>query len=513
MILTLDLGTSTTKAVVWDAGGPTAVGRAPVLTAFPAGDRAEQDPADWWVSLVAACAEARAASPSSFAAAEAVGFAAARQTFVPVTAAGHCLGPALLWSDRRASAEAQALAASLGGAEAVHLRTGAVLDGASPVAKVAWLAAHEPDRLAASRWLLTPRDLLVWRMTGEVLTDSTMLSAAGLGEVPGGPLPALRALLADRLPPVVAPDSVAGSLSPAAAAELGLRPGLPVVVGAGDRACEVIGVGATSTRPMVSWGTTANVSVPVPDFPDPVPGGLVVTAAASSGWLLEGGLSAAGSLLTWLSTLTGLAPAALMSAAAAIPAGAHGLLALPWFGGARAPWWRDRARGAFVGLSFDHGPGDLARAVVESVAWEVLRCLAAAGAVPDGSTRGTVTSTSPPPPPRPPAPPRAPPPSPSRARTRRPRPGPGSSRPSPGCRPNDAARARPPRPGPPSSRPGPSGRPTGSTTSIPWWKRSSPTRRTPPATPGSAPGSTAWPRPWWPTSRGRDDGAAMTGRR
>ena len=48
---------------------------------------------------------------------------------------------------------------------------------------------------------------------------------------------------------------------------------------------------------------------------------------------------------------------------------------LPWFGGARAPWWRDGARGAMVGLALDHRLGDVARGVVEAVAWDVMRCL------------------------------------------------------------------------------------------------------------------------------------------
>jgi len=388
LILTLDLGTSTTKAVVWDGDGPRTVGRASIDTVFAGADRAEQDPAAWWASVCAACAEARRRSPRSLAAVDAIGFAAARQTFVPVTAAGDPLGPALVWSDRRASAQAETMAESLGGTDAVRRRTGAVLDGAAMAAKAAWLAAHEPDRLAASRWLLTPRDLVVHRMTGEVVTDSTMVSAAGLCDSSGEPVAELVSAIGDRLPPVLAPDTVAGALAPGPAAELGVPAGVPVVVGAGDRACEVLGSVASGHRPMVSWGTTANVSVPIGEFPDPVPDGLVVTRAASGGWLLEGGLSAAGSLVAWLSTLTGLGTDALMTRAVPVPAGAHGVVALPWFGGARAPWWRDRAGGAFVGLSFDHDPGDLARAVVEAVAWEVLRCLraAAAGGAPAAAT-------------------------------------------------------------------------------------------------------------------------------
>jgi xylulokinase len=287
-----------------------------------------------------------------------------------------------VWSDRRAGVEAEALARGLGGVEAVKARTGVVLDGAAVAAKVSWLAAHEPDSLATARWLLTPRDLVLWRMTGEVVTDSTMVSAAGLWNAAGQPVEALVAAMGDRLPPVLDPATVAGALAPGAAAELGLAPGIPVVVGAGDRACEVVGTAASTSRPMVSWGTTANVSIPVAEFPEPVPSAVTVTRAATGGWLLEGGLSAAGSLVTWLATVTGLDPDELMARAATGPVGAHGVVALPWFGGARAPWWRAGARGGFLGLSFDHDAGDLCRAVIEAVADEVRRCLAASGTGP-----------------------------------------------------------------------------------------------------------------------------------
>jgi xylulokinase len=396
LILTLDLGTSTTKAVVWDADGPRASGRAHLATHHHDGDRAEQDPATWWPSVVASCAEARRAAPSAFPAVSAVGFSAARQTMVAVNGAGEPLGPALVWSDRRATAEAEAMAAGLGGVDAVHRRTGGVLDGGAVAAKAAWLAAHEPGLFASSRWLLTPRDLAVHRMTGDVLTDSTMVSAAGLTDATGAPVAELLAALGNRLPPVVPPDTVAGGLSTAAAAELGLPPGIPVVLGAGDRACEALGTGATTDRPMVSWGTTANVSVPVGDFPHPPPDGLIVTGAASGGWLLEGGLSAAGSFVAWLAGLTGSDPDTLMGRASAAPPGARGVVALPWLGGARAPWWAPRAGGAFLGLAFDHDAGDLARAVVESVAFEVRRCLGAAGGSATSlALTGTGRSTAP----------------------------------------------------------------------------------------------------------------------
>ena len=181
------------------------------------------------------------------------------------------------------------------------------------------------------------------------------------------------------LPEVVRPATVAGRLGNGAAAVLGLPPGIPVVMGAGDRACEVLGTGSGPTLPMVSWGTTANVSVPTDRRPSTLPAGLVVSAGALGAWLLEGGLSAAGSLLTWLGDITGKDVDTLMAEARSSPPGARGVTATPWLGGARAPWWRDQARAALVGLGFEHTTGDVARAALEAIAHDAMACMQAIG--------------------------------------------------------------------------------------------------------------------------------------
>ena len=412
MILTVDLGTSVTKVVLWGDDGPVASGRCPVDTVYSAGGRVEQNPAHWWETFVTACAACVAAAADvSWREVRAISFSAARQTFVPVAEDGSALGPALVWSDRRAAREATALAERIdtGGPDGPRSRrVGVRLDAASVAAKLAWLAAEEPDRLRAARWLLAPRDLLLWRLTGTVSTDWTLASATGLyttradddvdtaDDVRGitldtGLVDALPAGVADMFPKPVFSDTVVGALLPSRAQELDLPAGIPVVAGAGDRACEVIGAGATPSTPMVSWGTTANVSIPIANLPKSESASdsesaseseheaLIVTLGACGGWLLEGGLAAAGSLAEWLTRLTGIDLVTLAHHAAMSPPGANGVVVLPWFAGARAPWWRDSARGAIVGLGLDNRLGDVGRAVVEAVAWDVQRCLESAG--------------------------------------------------------------------------------------------------------------------------------------
>jgi sugar (pentulose or hexulose) kinase len=360
VILTLDLGTSATKAVLWSGEGPIGIGRGAVTTRHPEPDRAEQDPADWWSSVVDSAAATRAmAGDRAWRDVEAIAFSAARETFVPVNGAGDPIGPALLWSDRRAG-------------------TGTTL------AKLGWLAAHEPERLRDADWVLAPRDLMVMRMTGAVVTDPTLASRSGC-YAPDGDTPVdAAAAFAHLLPPIRASTDVAGRLLAGAASALGLPAGLPVVLGAGDRACEVLGTGATPAMPMVSWGTTASVSVPFDTTPGAPPKGFIVTAGALGGHVLEAGLSAAGSAVEWLGRLTGRTVVELADAAATSPPGARGVVALPWLNGARAPWWQPGARASFANLTAAHGPADLARSLWEAVADDVARCLGALGPSIDG---------------------------------------------------------------------------------------------------------------------------------
>jgi len=375
VILTFDLGTTVTKAALWDRNGMVGLAEIGIVTDHPAPGWAEQDPTQWWASTVAACGRLAGETSQGLDRVTAIGCTGARQTFGLFDAGGGPLGPGILWSDRRDLGDAG------GGppqrSAGVDDASGTPPDGGSVPAKLAWTARHRPTDWERTAWVLAPRDLVVWRLTGRPVTDPTLASCTGLYDA-DGQIVGSHEHMADRLPAVVPSDQVTGELGREAADALGLRSGLPVVVGAGDRACEVLGTGATPTGPMVSWGTTANVSLPIED-PPPGRGRLVVTRAADGGWLLEGGLSGAGSLLAWLGTVCGHSPAELAALAAACPPGARGVTAAPWMDGARAPWWRPHADAAFVGLSGAHGPTELARAVFEAVARDVVRCLAVAG--------------------------------------------------------------------------------------------------------------------------------------
>jgi len=173
VILTLDLGSSITKVALWDPDarrtpdGPGALvawSGAPVMTTHPLPGWSEQDPASWWESLVVACGEVCSRHPGMYAKVDVIGCTGARQTMALVDTDARPLGPAILWSDRRAGEEARRMGQEPPGegpapspapspASPPFSTAGIPLDGASVAGKLAWLRAEEPDRLAAAAWV------------------------------------------------------------------------------------------------------------------------------------------------------------------------------------------------------------------------------------------------------------------------------------------------------------------------------------------------------------------------
>ena len=115
------------------------------------------------------------------------------------------------------------------------------------------LAAHQPERIAAAHILLAPRDFIVYRMTDQLVTDATFASRSGLYDFDGNVVRELAGPALGKLPSVVPSDTVVGQLKPVPAAELGLRPGVPIVIGA--EIGSAAGVACIRPQNAVVWTT------------------------------------------------------------------------------------------------------------------------------------------------------------------------------------------------------------------------------------------------------------------
>ena len=390
-----DLGTSGLKAVLVDeAGRVIRSARQAYPLQVPAAGWAEQDPDLWWQALLAACRPLL----EDGAAPDTVGLAGQMHSAVVLGPEHAPLGPAILWNDQRTLRECAEVEERLGGALAGW--TSNRLRTAFTASKVLWLRRHHPDLYARLRTVLLPKDFLRLRLTGALATDVTDASGTGLFDVQrrrwsAEALDAL-AIASDWLPPAHESPSLVASVSPEGAALSGLRAGTPVAAGAGDQAAAALGSGAVAPGVFsIIVGTSAAVQLATATaIPDPKGVFQTFCHALPGTWQLMGGVLSGGGSFDWYGRLAGSArpgaPAAaegsvdfeaMCQMAEAVPAGAEGLLFLPYLTGEGAPHLDPEARGAWFGLTRRHDHRHLARAVIEGVAFAVRSVVEAAEAL------------------------------------------------------------------------------------------------------------------------------------
>jgi len=360
--LGIDVGTTETKAGVVSLDGRLLglARRRHLGFVDPASGTAEQDPNEWWSGLVATVREAfeaaREASPGGL---DVVGLAVDGHgpTLTPVDAAGLPTRPAITWQDTRSSEDADALAARTG----LH---GWAL-GILPAAR--WLERTDPDAARATRWYMNSWEALALRLTGRaaavaagaaVPLQTDVLAAAGVS--------------ADRLPPPLRAGQVIGPLLPDVARQLGLADATPVVAGVVDAYASLHGAAMLRAGDAIDVGGAAGGFGLYWDEAIEARGSFTAPAPIPGLWLVGGAMAATGAALDWFrdAVLGGrISTSELLAEAAAVPAGANGVVFLPYLAGERSPLWDPTARGAFAGLTLNHGRGEMTRAIIEASAY------------------------------------------------------------------------------------------------------------------------------------------------
>ena len=361
LVAGIDSSTQSCKVVVRDAetGKLVRYGRA----AHPEGP--EVQPAAWWAARQSALEEAGGLDDV---AAAAVG--GQQHGMVALDEAGEVVRPALLWNDTRSAQAAADLIEEFGGGErGARAWTDAV--GLVPVAsftvtKLRWLARHEPENAARTAAVCLPHDWLTWKLAGApgldgLRTDRSDASGTGYWSAATGeyrPDLLAHAFGRDlRVPVVLGPTGVAGTLPNGAR----LGPG------AGDNAAAGLGAGALPGDVVVSIGTSGTVFASA-DVPANDPSGIVAGFADSTGRFLPlvCTLNAA-RVLDAAASMLRVDHAELSELALSTPAGADGLVLIPYLEGERTPN-KPLATGAIHGLTLKTStPAHLARAAVEGM--------------------------------------------------------------------------------------------------------------------------------------------------
>ena len=380
-IVAHDLGTSGDKASLHHADGRLiAAHTARYPVDFVAGGKAEQDPDDWWNGSCDATRALLRETGTDPADVAAVAISGQMMGATLVDEENEAIRPAIIWADTRAQAETQALADAIGADRGYEL-LGHRLDPTCSLPKMMWLREHEPEAWDRTSCVLQAKDYVTLRLTGRRCIDPSdasgtnaydqrtgdwsdeMLAAAGID----------RALMPEILPSA----SVAGGVKADAAAASGLREGTPVVVGGADGCTSALGVGlsGTDSGAAVTLGTSAWISMAA-DRPIRDPRQRIITFdhVVPGHFVPLGAMQSAGASLDWFASAVGVditRIGALVEEAGAAEAASDGLFFLPYLLGERAPIWDVNARGAFIGIEHHHTQAQLARAVLEGVAFNL----------------------------------------------------------------------------------------------------------------------------------------------
>jgi glycerol kinase len=382
-ILSLDQGTTSSRALLFDdQGAVRALAQREFSQSFPQPGWVEHDPDEIAASQIAVAREALAQAGVPAAEVAAIGIANQRETaIVWDRATGQPIYPAIVWQDRRTAAFCRQLKAE-GHEGLIQQRTGLLIDAYFSGSKISWILDHVPEArsLAEANRLAfgTVDTWLLWKLTGGRLhlTDASNASRTMLFNLASGgwdrDLLALFRIPASLLPEVRPSSQVYGEVS----AVPGLN-GIPIAGMAGDQQAALFG--QRCLRPGLTKNTYGTGCFMLQSTgPRPVPSShrLLTTVAWSIGgktdYALEGSVFVGGAVVQWLRDGLGIIRSSsdVEALANSVPDNG-GVYFVPAFVGLGAPHWDSYARGAIFGLTRGSSAGHIARAALESIAYQV----------------------------------------------------------------------------------------------------------------------------------------------
>jgi glycerol kinase len=381
-VLAIDQGTTSSRALVFDRDGrAVGTGQKELRQHFPKDGWVEHDPEDIWRDTLAVCRQAIAAAGLAASDIAAIGITNQRETTVLwERATGTPVHHAIVWQDRRTAETCRQLVAD-GLEERVRTRTGLVVDAYFSGTKLAWLLDHVPGaRQAAEHGALafgTIDSFLLWRLTGgrAHATDATNASRTMLFDITTQQWDAemLRAL---RIPASVLPEvkDCSGAFGITDPELFGAA--IPIMGIAGDQQAATIGQACFAQGMSKStYGTGCFMLTNTGERFVTSSHRLLTTVAyrldGRTTYAIEGSIFVAGAAVQWLRDgLRIIRGAAETEALARDLPSTEGVYLVPAFTGLGAPHWDPDARGAILGLTRDSGVAHVARAALESVAYQ-----------------------------------------------------------------------------------------------------------------------------------------------
>lgn len=386
-VIGCDVGSQAVKAILLSAEGQI-IGEtgAGYEIQYPRPTWAEQDSDDWMRGIIQAITELIKITGVQGKQIRAIGLDAQVDGFVPVEAAGKPLYPAIIWMDRRAVKQVDAVREKCEASRLFDI-SGLNLDPYHVAPKIRWFADSHPQLYEKTCYFLLPGSYVAYRLTGELGVDYSNASSTLLMDVRkkewSAELCDCFQIPMEKLAPIYPANMVIGQLRHEYAELAGLSPQTTVILGCGDEHAASLGAGVISSGLVCDITGTAEPVCAASREPLIDHTGLVETHCHADPdlWLLENPGFVSGGNYRWLrdqfaadqvlkASQLNLDPYDLLNQEAeAAPPGSDGLVMLPCLSGAVTPTWNALARGVFSGFTLAHRRGHFVRAVLEASAY------------------------------------------------------------------------------------------------------------------------------------------------
>ncbi|MEM3562293.1 MAG: xylulokinase [Candidatus Jordarchaeaceae archaeon] len=389
LIAAVDVGTIGCRTIIFDENG-VEISRdyEEYPSIFPRPAWVEQNALDWWRAVCTT--SKRAIEKAGIAPEDIVGISVTnqRETTVPVDEDGNPLRNAIVWQDRRTVKQCDEIKRIVG-VDEVYRISGLTVDPYFSAPKILWIKENEPKIFNSTYKFMLVHDFIEMKLSNRFVTDWSNASRTLLFDVE-------KFRWSDKIcdaleiPPEKLNESHAsgekiGEVTAKAARETGFAEGTPVITGGGDQQCGALGVGVIKPGRIKATMGTGTFLLAYTEKPkrDPKKRVLFSCHADPGKWVVEASMFTTGSVYRWfrdqlghpeknVAEILGKDPYDILcSVAEQAPPGSGGIILLPHFVGAGAPYWDPDARGVIVGLALGHTRAHLIRAIMEGACFEV----------------------------------------------------------------------------------------------------------------------------------------------
>ena len=349
---------------------------------------AEQDPRDWWAAMCSATRQLLSETKTDPADIAGISFCSQMQGLVLVDRFGHPLRRAMTYMDQRATREMQETMGrgiTISGINLLKLlksirETGAVNASVKdPVWKYKWVEKHEPELFNRIHKWLDVKEYLICRLTGQFIMTEDSAFAALLYNIREGKkgwsstICRMLGVNLDHLAEIKKSTDQIGMITAAAAGELGLAEGTPVIGGGGDASLIGIGAGCLATGDTHVYAGTSGWVSTIVDQPllDTTTMIAAIIGAQPGKFNYFAEMETAGKCLEWVKESLNLSYGNITFLAGQTSPGSGGVIFTPWLHGNRCPFEDANARGIFFNIKLETGKNELVRAVLEGVCYHL----------------------------------------------------------------------------------------------------------------------------------------------